>query len=134
MVLYLTVKGGSYAYNMQFEITYLPLDCLESTNKIGLLELLQYGQQWSCQEQEEANLHLRCESMSEEEEDAKILRSNDTLGHLLANSLKGGSRLLRYDLPCSSYKNYSRFIPIRCSEIMYNNLNRTSPGWAYLHP
>ncbi|KAJ8556388.1 hypothetical protein K7X08_029779 [Anisodus acutangulus] len=25
------------------------------------------GQQWSCQEQEEANLHLRCESMSEEE-------------------------------------------------------------------
>lgn len=32
MVLYLTVKGGSYAYNMQFEITYLRL---ESTNKIG---------------------------------------------------------------------------------------------------
>lgn len=35
MVLYLTVKGGSYAYNMQFEITYLPRGCLESTNKIG---------------------------------------------------------------------------------------------------
>lgn len=28
----------------------------------------------------------------------------------------------------------SPFIPIRCSEIMYNNLNRTSLGWAYLHP
>lgn len=30
--------------------------------------------------------------MSEEEEDAKILRSNDTLGHLLADSLKGGDK------------------------------------------
>ena len=26
------------------------------------------------------------------------------------------------------------FLFVRCSEIMYNNLNRTSLGWAYLHP
>ncbi|KAK4337513.1 hypothetical protein RND71_043840 [Anisodus tanguticus] len=67
------------------------------------------GQQWSCQEQEEANLHLRCESMSEEEgvEQAQRevchktrKRSIRKSYHLekglsrLGNGLRGGSHLL----------------------------------------
>ncbi|KAL5061616.1 hypothetical protein RYX36_023353, partial [Vicia faba] len=31
------------------------------------------------------------------------------------------SRLLRYDLPSSSYRSYSRFIPIRCYDVPYSN-------------
>ncbi|KAI5654001.1 hypothetical protein M9H77_31188 [Catharanthus roseus] len=31
------------------------------------------------------------------------------------------SRLLRYDLPSSSYKSYSLFIPIRCYDVPYSN-------------
>ncbi|KAI3734161.1 hypothetical protein L6452_13624 [Arctium lappa] len=31
------------------------------------------------------------------------------------------SRLFRYDLPSSSYRSYSRFIPIRCYDVPYSN-------------
>ncbi|CAK7328735.1 unnamed protein product [Dovyalis caffra] len=49
------------------------------------------------------------------------LKNKEALSLLLWVTYFVRSRLLRYDLPSSSYRSYSRFIPIRCYDVPYSN-------------